>query len=301
MSRVPCPEGRHATIRLMTQHIFLWIFAEAVFRTAILIGVFMTFFFIYALYKKRNDIVDIVWGMGFVAIAWYNFYMFGFRSEPFPGIYSPFRMQVLLVALLVTIWGVRLASHIAIRNKGKGEDFRYKKWREEWGKWFVLRSYFQIFMLQGFLMLLISLSLIAVSVFGSTAVSWVTALGTLIWINGFVFESVGDYQLGKFIRNPENKGKIMARGLWSYTRHPNYFGEVTQWWGIYLAALPVALPALAATSYVWIIALLSPLTISFLILKVSGIPMLEKKYEGNAEFDEYKRRTNAFFPWFSGK
>ncbi|MCF7865451.1 MAG: DUF1295 domain-containing protein [Candidatus Pacebacteria bacterium] len=280
------------------QNIFLGFFAEAILRTAILIGIFMTSFFAYALYKMRNDIVDIVWGIGFVVIAWFNFYMYGFRAEQFPGVYGPFRMHVFLVALVVTIWGVRLATHIALRNKGKGEDFRYKNWRDTWGKWFVLRSYIQIFMLQGFLMLLISLPLIAVSIFGINSISWITILGFLAWLKGFTFESVGDYQLSKFIKNPENKGKIMTKGLWSFTRHPNYFGEVTQWWGIYIMALPITLTIVQASSYVWLIALLSPITITFLILKVSGIPMLEKKYEGNPEFEEYKKRTSAFIPWF---
>lgn len=286
----------------MIQNIFLGFFIEAILRTALLIWVFMTFLFVYALYKKRNDIADIVWGLGFIAVAWFNFYIFGFRTEIYPGIYGPFRMHVFLVAFLVTFWGVRLATHIALRNRGKVEDFRYKKWREDWGKWFVVRSYFQVFILQGLLMLVISLPTIAVSIFGINTISWVTILGVLIWIKGFIFESVGDYQLSQFIKNPENAGKLMTRGLWAYTRHPNYFGEVTQWWGIYVMSLPIALSTIQASSYIWLIALLSPLTITFLILKVSGIPLLEKKfdekYAGNIEYQEYKKRTSVFVPWF---
>jgi len=279
-------------------NIFLSVFAEAILRSAVLIAVCMTTLFLYALYKKRNDIVDIAWGMGFIVVAWFNFYIYGFQAQVLPGLYGPFRMQVFLVVLAVTIWGLRLAVHIGLRNAHKEEDFRYKKWREDWGKWFILRSFFQIFALQGFLMLLISLPIIAVSIFGATTISWVTVFGFLIWILGFVFESAGDYQLSKFIRNPDNKGKIMTSGLWSLTRHPNYFGEVTQWWGIYLVSLPVLFSVFTMTVYIWLIALLGPLTITFLILKVSGIPMLEKKYDGNVEFAEYKKRTNSFFPWF---
>ena len=116
--------------------------------------------------------------------------------------------------------------------------------------------------------------------------------GVVIWLVGFIFESGGDYQLKKFIAAPENKGKLMTSGLWSLTRHPNYFGEVTMWWGIFVACLPNAL---------WPIMILGPITITFLILKVSGIPMLEKKYDNNPEFQAYKKRVNAFFPWFPKK
>lgn len=285
----------------MTSNIFIEVFSQSILRSAILIAIFMTFFFVYALYKKRNDIADVVWGIGFIVVAWFNFYTLGFKIELFPGLYSEFRMQTFLVVLVVTIWGLRLATHIALRNADKPEDFRYKNWRDTWGKWFVVRSFFQIYMLQGFLMLLISLPVIAVSIFGLSTISWITILGFLIWLNGFVFEAGGDYQLSKFIKDPLNKGKIMTKGLWSLTRHPNYFGEVTQWWGVYLMSLPILFSTLEASLSVWIISLIGPLTITFLILKVSGIPMLEKKYDGNVDFQEYKKQTNAFFPWFRKK
>lgn len=285
-------------INRMTSNIFLEVFGQAVARAAILIAVFMTLSFCYALYKKRNDIADVVWGIGFVVVAWFSFYASGFCAELIPGVYGPVRLQTLVVVLAVTVWGLRLATHIAVRNAGKEEDFRYKKWREEWGKSFVIRSYLQVFMLQGFLMLLISLPVIAVSIFGTAGLSWVTVIGFAVWLNGFVFEAGGDYQLSRFIKDPANKGKIMSRGLWSLTRHPNYFGEVTQWWGVYLMCLPLMLSTAVASWPVWVIALLGPLTITVLILKVSGIPMLEKKYDDNIEFQEYKKRTNAFFPWF---
>ncbi len=282
----------------MKSNIFIEVFGQAVLRSAILIAVFMTLFFIYALYRKRNDIADVVWGIGFIVVAWFNFYAFGFQTELFPGFYGAVRMQTFLVALVVTIWGLRLAIHIALRNVDKPEDFRYKNWRDTWGKWFVVRSFFQIFVLQGFLMLLISLPIIAVSIFGLATISWITIVGFLIWLNGFIFEAGGDYQLTKFIKDPLNKGKIMTKGLWSFTRHPNYFGEVTQWWGVYLMSLPILFSTFEVSMSVWVISLLGPLTITFLILKVSGIPMLEKKYDDNADFQEYKKKTNAFFPWF---
>lgn len=284
----------------MNTHIFWQSFSSAILQSATLIFLFMSVFFLYALIKKRNDIADIIWGIGFIIVAWFTLYSFGFQIQYIPGIYGPIKVQSVLVACMVTVWGLRLASHIALRNAHKEEDFRYKTWRDTWGTWFVLRSYLQIFILQGFLMLLISLPVIAAMIFGSTTLLWTTAFGFCIWLLGFVFESVGDYQLTKFIKNPENKGKIMSQGLWSLTRHPNYFGEVTGWWGIYITSLP-SLSLVLATPYIWLIALLGPLTITTLILKVSGIPMLEKKYDSNIEFQEYKKKTNAFFPWFPRK
>lgn len=282
----------------MISNIFWGAFIAGIIQSSLLIAAFMTLFFVLALLKKRNDIADIIWGLGFVAVAWFNFYTFGFREIFFGHIEGGIRIQTALVVLAVTVWGFRLFTHIFLRNKDKDEDFRYKKWREEWGKWFVARSFLQIFMLQGFLMLLISLPVISATIFDAKFISWITIIGFLIWLTGFLFESVGDYQLSKFIKDPLNKGKIMTRGLWNYTRHPNYFGEVTGWWGIYIMALPATKFILIATWPIWVISLIGPLTITFLILKVSGIPMLEKKYEGNAEFDEYKKNTNAFFPWF---
>jgi steroid 5-alpha reductase family enzyme len=281
----------------MNTHIFWNAFLGAVAQAGLLIFVMMSIFFLYALLKKRNDIADIIWGIGFIIVAWFTLYSFGFRVQFLPEVYGPLKIQSLLVAGMVTLWGVRLATHIALRNAHKEEDFRYAQWREQWGKWFIPRSYLQIFMLQGFLMLLISLPVISVMVFGGTTISVLTGVGFCIWLIGFLFESVGDYQLKKFIANPENKGKIMTSGLWSYTRHPNYFGEVTGWWGVYIATVPV-FTLVQAVPYLYILTLVGPLTITFLILKVSGIPMLEKKYDSNIEFQEYKKRTSAFFPWF---
>lgn len=283
----------------MISNIFWTTFIAGITQSVLLIACLMTFLFICALIKKRNDIVDIAWGLGFVFVAWFNFYMFGFREIFFGHIEGGIRWQALLVVCAVTVWGLRLSTHIFLRNKDKDEDFRYKKWREEWGKWFTIRSFFQIFVLQGFLMLLISVPVIAATIFGAHTISWITLMGLLIWLTAFLFESIGDYQLSKFIKNPLNKGKIMTAGLWKYTRHPNYFGEVTGWWGIYLMVLPATKFVLVSTWPVWVVSLIGPLTITFLILKVSGIPMLEKKYEGNVEFEEYKKKTNAFFPWFS--
>jgi steroid 5-alpha reductase family enzyme len=244
--------------------------------TAASILLYMTGWFIAAQIRGRNDIADVAWGLGFILVA--------VVSLIAGGVYST---RGLLVSGLVLIWGLRLALHIHSRNHGRGEDPRYRKWRDEWGKWFVLRSFLQVFMLQGMLLFMVALPIVFANTSTYQPLGWLDLLGLAIWLYGFSFEAVGDWQLLKFIRNPDNRGKLMTSGLWRYTRHPNYFGEVTLWWGIWLMTL--ALPG------GWLI-IIGPLTITFLILKVSGIPMLEKPYEDRADFQEYKRRTSAFFP-----
>jgi steroid 5-alpha reductase family enzyme len=243
--------------------------------------IYMTAVFLIALFKKDNSIVDIAWGPGFILVAAVTFFLK-------PG----FEARHILITLLVAVWGIRLAAHIFWRSRGKGEDFRYAKWRKEWGRWFVLRSFFQVFTLQGAFMLIISLPIILVNRSQEKGVTILDALGTALWLVGFIFEAVSDRQLREFKTRPESRGRIMTTGLWKYSRHPNYFGEAAMWWGVFLVAL--------ATPGGWI-SIISPITINFLLINVSGIPMLEKKYRGNPEFAAYARRTSPFFPWFPKK
>jgi steroid 5-alpha reductase family enzyme len=236
----------------------------------------MSLWFIVSLIKKRNDVADVGWGLGFVLLTWASFYLSGAGE-----------WRELMVGLMVSVWGLRLAWHIYRRNKGKVEDYRYKQWRIDWGKWFYLRSYLQVYLLQGILLFLIVLPVLVINKNSGLSLGMLDFVGVAIWLLGFCFEAIGDAQLKKFIKNPENKGKLMQGGLWAYTRHPNYFGEVTQWWGIWLVALSVP-------GGIW--AIIGPLTITILILKISGIPMLEKKMAENPEFAEYKRKTSIFIP-----
>lgn len=242
---------------------------------------YMTAVFLIALLIKDNSIVDVAWGLGFILVALMTLFLR-------PG----FEARHVLVTGLVVVWGLRLASHIFIRNRNRGEDFRYAKWRRDWGRWFIPRSFLQIFMLQGIFMLIIASPIVLVNRSGEKGLTVLDGLGTFLWLTGFLFEAVGDHQLKRYKQNPEGKGKIMTSGLWRYTRHPNYFGEAALWWGIFLIALSVRGG--------WV-AIVSPLTISLLLLKVSGVTMLEKKYAGNEEFAAYARRTSAFFPWFPRK
>lgn len=237
---------------------------------------YMNLWFVISLLKKRNDVADIAWGLGFILIAWTSFFLNGNSNN-----------RGLLLCILISIWGLRLAFHIYNRNKGKTEDYRYLAWRQEWGDWFYIRSYFQVYLLQGFFLFLIALPVILANNAADFNIGILDGFGFLIWLIGFYFEVVGDAQLAKFIKNPANKGRLIQTGLWAYSRHPNYFGEVTLWWGIWLMTL--------SASNGWY-GIISPIVITFLILKVSGIPMLEKKMEQNPDFADYKRRVSAFFP-----
>ncbi len=239
---------------------------------------YMTLIFVLALAVKDNSIVDIFYGTVFLVGGWGAYLSHG----------SGHPRQLLLLAL-VTAWGVRLAVHLFLRKKGHGEDFRYAQWRQDWGRTFVWRSYLQIYMLQGSVVLVVALPLLLAVNSPGGALNHLDAFGVGIWLAGFLFEAVGDWQLLRFKRDPGNRGRIMRYGLWTFTRHPNYFGEAVLWWGIFLVGLSAGNGAYG---------LVSPLLIGFLLLKVSGIPMLEEKYAGNPEFEDYRSRTNAFFPWF---
>lgn len=267
-------------------------FAYLVAQSAVVIFLYVTVCYFYAQYRKRNDFADIGWGLGFVVVTAVTLMSQLNASGLSLSDFSFQNPRGVLISVLVAIWGLRLSTHILLRNQKKAEDFRYQQWRQKWGKHQAFYSFFEVFLLQGFFMWCVTLPIIGalsqegIEGFPGT-VSVLTLIGLLVWVVGFFFESIGDYQLSRFLSEPENKGKIMTSGLWRYTRHPNYFGEVTQWWGIYLAALPFLY---------WDVTLIGPMTITLLILRVSGVPMLEKRYECNADYEIYKKHTNAFFP-----
>jgi len=257
-------------------------FFTAFIQCTALVAIYMTVWFVLALLRKDNSVADIAWGLGFVLVAVVTFLRRGSLFLP------------LLVTSLVAVWGARLALHILLRNRKRGEDPRYAEWRRKWGRSFFWRSYLQVFLLQGFFLLVISSPVILVN----TDLAYPYAdrglclAGFFLWCVGFFFEAVGDAQLARFKRDAGNRGKIMDKGLWRYSRHPNYFGESLMWWGIFLVAQEVP--------YGWT-TVVSPVLVTFLLVRVSGIPMLEKKYAGNAEFQAYARKTNAFVPWFPRK
>ena len=255
-----------------------WIFLWA----AIFLFVYFTVIFVIAHKIRNNAIVDMAWGPGFVLVALLSFFL--------AGKYTPAGM---LVTGLVSLWGLRLFYHIARRNWGKPEDFRYREMRERWGdKRPALKAWTRVFLLQGLLMYVISLSVLIVNMADHGGFSALVMAGLVIWLIGFFFEAVGDYQLKVFITAPINRGKLMTSGLWKYTRHPNYFGEATMWWGIFIIALSVPFGFLSVVS---------PVLITYLLLYVSGVPLLEEKFAKRADFREYARITPKFVPWFPKK
>lgn len=250
-------------------------------QTIFVIFIYFLGFFTIGTLIKNNSIVDIGWGLGFVVISWFT----TLRS-------GNFYIANIILTILITIWGLRLFYHIIKRNVGKPEDFRYANWRREWGKSVVPRAFLQVYMLQGVFMFVVALPVILLNNESYSTLNIFGILGIIVWIIGFYFESVGDYQLKKFKSNLENKGKLMDQGLWGYTRHPNYFGEATMWWGIAI---------IAVSSGSNLLAFISPMTITYLLLFVSGVPMLEKSFANRPGYNEYAEKTPVFFPWFPKK
>lgn len=246
-------------------------------NVALLLLIYFTIIFVSAQIMKNNSIVDSFWGPGFFLVAIYTF----IKLES-PGLRS------LLITTLVTFWALRLFLHITVRNWNKPEDYRYINMRKRWGKSFpVLKAYLHVFILQGVLLYIVALPIVATNTSKMQELSIYNIIGGAIWIIGFFFEVVGDYQLKEFKKDKSNKGKLMTDGLWKYTRHPNYFGEATMWWGIYLVAI---------SSIENIVLIISPVIITLLLLFISGVPLLEKKYKDREDFIEYKKRTNKFIP-----
>ncbi|HLW25886.1 MAG TPA: DUF1295 domain-containing protein [Steroidobacteraceae bacterium] len=191
-----------------------------------------------------------------------------------------------LVLMLVAIWSLRLAVHITWRNWGEGEDRRYRAIRARNEPGFAWKSLYLVFLLQALLAWIVGWPLLG-ALTSSAPLNGLDALGVMLWLVGVVFETAGDWQLARFTADPANRGRVMDRGLWRYSRHPNYFGEFALWWGFYA----IALGARAGLSFV------GPLLMTVLLLKVSGVTLLEKDIgERRPGYAEYTRRTNAFFP-----
>jgi steroid 5-alpha reductase family enzyme len=223
--------------------------------------------------------IDVAWGLGFVLIGWVCFAV-GHGSHD----------RRLLLAVLVTVWGLRLAAHIGRRNAGKGEDRRYAALRERDGNRFLVTSFYRVFLVQAVAMWIISLPLQAGgSIGGSRGIGVLDVVGIAVWAAGFGFESIGDLQLDRFKADPASRGKVMDKGLWRYTRHPNYFGDATMWWGLGLIALGAGVGAL------W--GLLGAGLDTFTLTRVSGKPMLERDIEQRRPgYRDYIERTSGFVP-----
>jgi steroid 5-alpha reductase family enzyme len=249
-----------------------------------LIGLLVVTVLLWLLSLRLRDasIVDIFWGLGFVAVAW--------TTHALSGNDSP---RAWLVCVLVTVWGVRLAVHLALRNLGHGEDYRYRAMREKYGPRFPLVSLGTVFVLQAVLLWTIALPVVFAHAPGSTTpLGWLDAAGVLVWTVGLAFEWIADTQLARFKRSPRTSGAVLSHGLWRYSRHPNYFGNFLLWWGIWLTAVSAG----AWWTFV------GPALLTFLLLRVSGVALLESTIaERRPGYRDYVRRTNAFVPWFPRK
>ena len=253
---------------------------------------------------KDNSLVDVGWALGFLTMPWIGFIINFVKNDTWS-------FRQLIIGILITVWAIRLITYIIIRKRiRKVEDKRFVGYRENWKKNFLLKSFLIIFVPQMFLVYIIgSASLFANSVVDLAELDIagiiMLAFGGFVWLQGFFFETVGDIQLMNFRKNPENKGKTLNTGLWKYSRHPNYWGETTQWWGIFLIAIPMAFLDLSniAQIIVGIATILGPILLTFLLLKFSGIPTLEKEgiLKGREGYEEYLESTSAFIPWFPKK
>lgn len=240
-----------------------------------ILWVYFTIWYIGTSIVKNSSLIDIAWGIGFFVVSVSTQILYG-------------DSKTLIFVFLVGVWGLRLAFHIFQRNWGKEEDFRYTNFRKEWGKSYALRSYFQLFILQAILTYIISLSFFIAQQNTVKSLPYVI-IGIVVYSAGLLIESISDSQLKRHVATSKTKS-IMQSGVWKYSRHPNYFGEALLWWGIFIVALGFDAP-------LWTI--ISPITITYFLRYVSGVPMLEKRLEKYADFEAYKANTSIFVPWFN--
>lgn len=247
--------------------------------------VLMSVIFAWAHWRRRYDIIDVVWGVAFIVIA-INTFIAGGHSLNIVSV------QVLVLTMVV-VWGFRLAIHILQRWRlSAHEDKRYTSLREQYAQkvgGLALNMFVRVYILQAVLAVVVSSPVLVVMANQTTDVNILAWGGVAVWAIGFYFEAVGDWQLRRFLSDSRNKGKLMTQGVWRYTRHPNYFGEITQWWGIFIIAA-IVVPSL------WWLAIVGPLVITGLLMFVSGVPLTEKHFEGRPGWDEYKRRTSKLLP-----
>lgn len=233
--------------------------------------------------KKDTSLGNFTWGPSVLILTCYTFFAFG----------NSLARQI-IVTTLIFLWCARLTFYVFLRYK-KGADPRYVEWLKKWRHPIIafLFSFAWVIFLNGGFSLIMALPSMWVNLTPEQSkINWLDIIGIILWIIGFYFETISDYQLYLFSHNAENKGKVCKNGLWKYSRHPNYFGEIMMWWAIYLISLNVP--------YGWL-TILCPLSITTTLLFVTGIPWNEKAMEGNAEYQEYKKHTSILVPWFIKK
>lgn len=239
-------------------------------------GAAMFLLWLVSLAVQDASIVDITWGPLFVLIGWVGYAV---------GDGSP---AALLVAVLATVWGLRLGIHIGRRNIGHGEDPRYVRMREKRPSSFWIWSLFGVFVLQGLIALVVSLPIQSLAAVGDDSIGFASWVGVVVFGVGLAFETIGDAQLSRFKADPGSRGQVMDKGLWKYTRHPNYFGDSVVWWGLWLVAV-------GSGGAWWTV--VGPALMTFMLVKVSGVAMTEAGIaERRPGYADYIRRTSAFVP-----
>jgi steroid 5-alpha reductase family enzyme len=234
-------------------------------------------FGISRLFGGRNDFADVAWGWGFISIAAASILLAT----------APVSLWHCLIFCLVSLWGMRLSFHILNRFRRSSGDKRYADIANTWASHVVLRSYCNIFLTQALITVVISLPVMIIMLNPLQLNGWLI-VGLLVWLQGFIWEAVGDHQLRQFLANPANKGKLLTTGLWKYSRHPNYYGEISQWWGLAIIAL--------AAPFGWF-GLLGAVMITLLITKISGVPLLEASQQKNPAWKEYAAHTSVLVPF----
>jgi len=244
---------------------------------ALTITIVMLTTWVVSLAIRNASIVDIVWGLGFPIVAVVTFIGDSDRGS----------LDTLIVVMVV-VWGLRLGGYLAWRNLGHEEDYRYRAMRRRWGSRFPLVSLLTVFTLQGTLMWVVSLPVQLSHRGEGGSIGGIALIGAVVWVTGLLFESVGDWQLTRFKSDPSNAGKVMDRGLWRYTRHPNYFGDCLVWWGIAITASTVPIAR-------W--GLIGAVVMNVLLVRVSGKALLERSLSKRKDgWSEYAARTSGFIP-----
>ncbi|EGX57087.1 hypothetical protein SZN_24588 [Streptomyces zinciresistens K42] len=259
---------------------FTWgMFAANLGWTAAMVLAIMLVTFATGLILNMHRVVDVAWGLAFAAVAAVTFGLSGANGDP---------GRRLLVTVLTVLWGLRLALHISRRGRSHGEDPRYEAMLARAPGNRNLYALRMIYLLQGALVWLVSLPVQAAQ-YAPRPLSPIAFAGLAVWAVGMLFEAVGDAQLARFKADPANRGRIMARGLWSWTRHPNYFGDFCVWWGLFLIACDGGYQAAA-------VSVVSPLVMTVLLTRGSGKRLLERHMAGRPGWDAYRARTSGFFP-----
>lgn len=253
---------------------FLWFLPLFVF-------LYMTAWFFVSLKAKRYDVIDVAWGPGFIFLALLALF---FRT-------APLDVRSLLILLLIFLWGLRLFVHTYRRNLNKGEDWRYHEWHDGKACRYSFCTYVQVFLFQAALMMIIALPIVYSLRLMILPMFDINYLGVALAVFGLLLETIADHQRFVFLNKKGKQKKLMTTGLWRLSRHPNYFGEIIFWWGMYILVL--------GTPKSWML-VISPLMITYILLFVSGLPT-EKKYQGRADFIEYKRKTSLLIPWWPKK